>query len=62
MNKESEICYWNELKGKLKIRYPLLTSADLQWRHSNQDDLLEMIALKLGITFKELQGIILQLP
>jgi hypothetical protein len=61
MNKELEILYWNDLKGKLKIRYPGLTTADLQWRHSNQDDLLEMIALKLGITFKELQGIIIQL-
>ena len=62
MTQELEIYYWNELKGKLKIRYPALTTADLQWRHSNQDDILEMIALKLGITFKELQGIILQLP
>jgi len=62
MNQEFEIINWNDVKGKLKIRYPFLTTADLQWRHSNQDDLLEMIALKLGITFKELQGIILQLP
>ncbi|HEX2395218.1 MAG TPA: hypothetical protein VHI78_07720 [Bacteroidales bacterium] len=62
MNKESEILNWNDLGSKLKLKYPALTSADLQWRHSNSEDLLEMIAVKLGMSFKELQGIILQLP
>ena len=54
MNQETEVICWNDMRGKLKLRFPLLTNADLQWRHSSQVDLLEMIALKLGITYKEL--------
>ncbi len=54
MNQETEVICWNDMRGKLKLRFPLLTNADLQWRHSSQVDLLEMIALKLGKTYKEL--------
>jgi len=54
MNQETEVICWNDMRGKLKLRFPLLTNADLQWRHSSQEDLLEMIALKLGKTYKEL--------
>ena len=36
--------------------YPTLTEADLTWRHGNINDLLEMIASKLGKTTKELQA------
>lgn len=62
MNEELEILNWNDLRSKLKSQYPALTSADLQWRHGNTEDLLEMIAVKLGISLKELQKIIQQLP
>jgi hypothetical protein len=55
MDKEFDILYWNDLKGKLKQEYPLLTGADLQWRHSSTDELLMEIALKLGKTFKEVK-------
>ena len=60
MNQESEIYYWNEIKYKLKLRYPHLTTADLQWRHTTQVDVLDNIALKLGISFKELQAVVLE--
>lgn len=55
MNKANEIFFWDETKAKLKLQYPELTTADLSWRHSSQEDLLEMIANKLGKTYKELQ-------
>jgi hypothetical protein len=55
MGNENEIMFWNDLKGRLKQKYPQLNNADLQWRHSSQEDLLEMIALKLGKTYRELQ-------
>jgi hypothetical protein len=55
MNKANEIFFWDEIKAKLKIQYPQLTNSDLSWRHSSQEDLLEMIANKLGKTYKELQ-------
>ena len=58
MDNEYDIIYWNDLKSKLRYKYPLLTNADLQWRHSTIEDLLEMIALKLGKTYRELQEII----
>ncbi len=50
-----DIIFWNDLKIKLKTKYPMLTNSDLIWRHSTQEDLLEMIALKLGMTYRELQ-------
>jgi len=58
MEQELDVIYWNDLKSKLKKEYPLLTNADLLWRHSTQEDLIDMIALKLGKTYKELQKII----
>lgn len=58
MDKIYDIIYWNDLKDKLKQNYPILTTADLQWRYSTSDDLLTTIADKLGKTRKELQEII----
>ncbi len=55
MNKENEIIYWNELKSKLKQRYPQLSNSDLQWRNTTQKDILEMIASKLGKTTSDLE-------
>jgi hypothetical protein len=55
MRKESEIEIWNELKRELKQRYPVLTNADLHWRNSSQNELLHMIADKLGKTNRELK-------
>jgi hypothetical protein len=48
---------WNDIQDKLKQKYPFLTNADLRWRNSTKKDLLNIIALKLGITNKELQEI-----
>ncbi|OFX26542.1 MAG: hypothetical protein A2041_13255 [Bacteroidetes bacterium GWA2_31_9b] len=58
MNKEFDNVYWNDLKIKLKLKYSQLTNADLQFRHGTQDDLLRMIANRLGKTRRELQVII----
>jgi hypothetical protein len=55
MEKEIDIIYWNDIKGILKQKYPLLTNSDLFWRHSTQEDLIEMIAAKLGKTTRELE-------
>jgi len=58
MENEWEIISWNDIKSKLKEEYPLLTNADLIWRHGKTEDLIEMIAFKLGKTSRELQEII----
>jgi len=55
MKNVSEIEIWNELKRELKQRYPILTNADLHWRNSSQNELLHMIADKLGKTNRELK-------
>ncbi len=58
MKNEWEVISWNDIKSRLKEEYPLLTNADLIWRHGTKEDLIEMIAFKLGKTYKELQEII----
>lgn len=58
MNNEYDIIYWNEIKDKLRENYPILTTADLQWRHGTTDELLLNIADRLGISRNELQEII----
>jgi hypothetical protein len=55
MKQVSEIIFWNDIKGRLKQKYPELNNSDLQWRNSSQNDLVEMIAIKLGKTTRELQ-------
>ncbi len=55
MKQVSEIIFWNDIKGRLKQKYPQLNNSDLQWRNSTQNDLVEMIAIKLGKTTRELQ-------
>jgi hypothetical protein len=58
MEREFDIIYWNDLKGKLKTKYPQLTNADLLWRQGAEEDLLRMTAFKLRKTKRELQEII----
>ncbi len=57
MEREFDIIYWNDLKGKLKQKYPQLTNADLLWRQGAEEDLLRMTAFKLRKTKRELQEI-----
>jgi len=54
MNTESDFLYWEDLKTKLRNKYPRLTNADLHWRHSTSDDLLRTIANKLGKSNREM--------
>jgi hypothetical protein len=58
MDKDFDVIYWNDLKGKLKQKYPVLTNSDLLWRYGAEEDLLRMIAFKLGKTKKELEAVI----
>jgi len=49
---------WNELKNKLRIKYPQLTDADLQHNEGKEDKMLRMVEYKLQKTKKEMQDII----
>jgi hypothetical protein len=57
MNKELNN-NWNDLKCKLKKKFPLLTNADLQWRYTSKEEQLSTLALRLGKTNRELKEII----
>ena len=49
---------WNELKKKLKQKYPQLTTVDLVTIDGQEEDMLRMVEYKLGKTKKEMQEII----
>ena len=49
---------WNELKKKLKQKYPQLTTVDLVTIDGQEEDMLRMVECKLGKTKKEMQEII----
>jgi len=47
-----------DIGKRLQRSYPELTDADLIWRYDTKEDYLEMIALKLGKTKREMARII----
>jgi hypothetical protein len=49
---------WEEIKLKLKKKYPQLTTADLNYDETKKTEMLNKLQVKLGKTFKELQDII----
>ncbi len=52
---------WNEVKGKLKQKFAVLTDDDLLLIEGKQDELLGRIQTKLGKTKEELQKLISEL-
>lgn len=46
---------WNELKGKLKMKYGDLTDDDLVYNDGQEDVLLGKLQQKLGKTREEIQ-------
>ena len=49
---------WNEVKGKLKQKYALLTDDDVLLVEGKKDELLGRLQTKLGKTKEEIQKII----
>ena len=49
---------WNEIKGKLKQQFAILTEDDLLLVEGKQDEMLGRIQVKIGKTKEELQKII----
>jgi len=49
---------WDELKKRLKQKYPQLTIIDLLAIDGEEEDMLRMVEYKLGKTKKEMQEII----
>lgn len=49
---------WNEVKGKLKQQYAILTDDDLMLADGKQDELMGRLQQKLGKTKEEIQTLI----
>lgn len=58
MNELKTSEHWLELQTKLKIQYPELTDADLEYQELLGQDMLRMVEYKLGKTKEEMQNII----
>lgn len=52
---------WNEVKGKLKQKFALLTDSDVLLAEGKQDEMLGRLQQKLGKTKEEIQKIISEL-
>jgi uncharacterized protein YjbJ (UPF0337 family) len=52
---------WNEIKGKLKQKYAMLTDNDLLLVEGKQDEMLGRLQTKLGKTKEELHKLISEL-
>ncbi|PLX02141.1 MAG: general stress protein CsbD [Marinilabiliales bacterium] len=48
---------WNEIKGKLKQKFAVITDNDLMFAKSNKDEMLGRLQIKLGKTKEELRKI-----
>jgi uncharacterized protein YjbJ (UPF0337 family) len=49
---------WTELKGKLKMKYAVLTDNDLMFEEAKKEEMYGRIQIKLGKTKEELLKII----
>jgi hypothetical protein len=58
MESKFDMNRWGYIKDRLKIKYPELTNADLDWRRVSKDDLVLNISSKLGKTKRDLMAII----
>jgi uncharacterized protein YjbJ (UPF0337 family) len=52
---------WNEIKGKLKQKFAVLTDNDMLLVEGKQDELLGRLQIKLGKTKEEIEKIIASL-
>ena len=52
---------WDELKGKLKQKFAILTDDDLKFAEGKEEELLGRVQTKLGKTNEEVKRIISEL-
>lgn len=52
---------WNEIKGKLKQRFSMLTDNDLLFAEGKKEEMLGRLQSKLGITKAEVRKLIAEL-
>ena len=59
--KADSVGYWKEKKGKLLKRYKTLTDKDLRFDEGKEEEMIKILAYKLGKTKQELLNIIITL-
>jgi hypothetical protein len=59
--KADSVGYWKEKKGKLLKRYKTLTDKDLRFDEGKEEEMIKILAFKLGKTKQELLNIIITL-
>jgi hypothetical protein len=59
--KSLAVGYWKEKKGKLLKRYKTLTDKDLRFDEGKEEEMIKILAYKLGKTKQELLNIIITL-
>ncbi|MEQ1799726.1 MAG: CsbD family protein [Lacibacter sp.] len=52
---------WNELKGKLKQKFAVLTDNDLMFEEGKKEEMLGKLQAKLGKTKEEMEKILTEL-
>ncbi len=59
--KTRSVVFWKEKKGKLLKRYKTLTDKDLRFDEGREDEMIKVLAYKLGKSKQELLNIIITL-
>jgi hypothetical protein len=55
------VSYWNKKKGKLIEKYPILTDRDLRYREGKENEMMELVGFKMGLTNQELLSLIVSI-
>ena len=55
------IGYWNGKKEKLKQKYPYLTESDLRFSLGKEQEMIEMLGYKMGLSKQALLEIIVSI-
>ena len=61
MNKTELEGNWNEMKGRLKQKFAMLTDNDLMFAEGKKEEMFGKLQIKLGKTKEEFQKIISEL-
>lgn len=61
INKSEVEGTWNEMKGKLKQKFAILTDSDVLLVEGKKDEMLGRLQIKLGKTKEEIQKLISEL-
>ncbi len=59
--KTDSVGFWKDKKGKLLKRYKTLTDKDLRFEEGKEEEMIKILAYKLGKTKQELLNIIITL-